>query len=174
MHLVADGKIPPEADITSPSWWQPLPAAGRVDVVGRVAAPRASSYTYEVQFAPGVQPPRWPLTDTWTTVANGSGATPKKGVLTTLNLDQVRAAIDKAPPVYTPADDPTSRDLPEKDAFRVRVVVHLMVTFVRVGMRVPAFAVAVRVDVQQAPARAHDQAQRERDDHHSDGRFGEP
>ena len=36
----------------------------------------------------------------------------------------MRAAIDKAPPVYTPADDPTSRDLPEKDAFRVRVVVH--------------------------------------------------
>ncbi|TMK89402.1 MAG: hypothetical protein E6G57_01685, partial [Actinobacteria bacterium] len=36
----------------------------------------------------------------------------------------MRAAIDKAPPVYTPADDPTSRDLPERDAFRVRVVVH--------------------------------------------------
>src|SRR5207244_9501396 len=29
-----------------------------------------------------------------------------------------------APPPYTPADDPTSPDLPEKDAFRVRVVVH--------------------------------------------------
>src|SRR5438477_5868846 len=124
VHLVADGKIPPEADITSPSWWQPLPASGRVDIVGRVAAPRASSYTYEVQFAPGVQPPRWPLSDSWTTVATGAGTTPKQGKLTTLNLDQVRAAINAAPPVYTPADDPTSRDLPEKDAFRVRVAVH--------------------------------------------------
>src|SRR5207302_9947047 len=45
-------------------------------------------------------------------------------MLATLKLDQVRAAIDPAPPAYTPADDPTSRDLPEKDACRVRVVVH--------------------------------------------------
>ncbi len=45
-------------------------------------------------------------------------------MLATLNLDQVRRAIATAPPVYTPVDDPTSRDLPEKDAFRVRVVVH--------------------------------------------------
>ncbi|MBV9284274.1 MAG: hypothetical protein JO176_06645, partial [Acidimicrobiia bacterium] len=124
VHLVAEGKIPPEADITSPRWWQPLPTSGSMDVVGTVAAPRASSYTYEIEFAPGVQPPRWPLSDSWTTVATGSGTTPKKGVLATLNLDQVRKAIDAAPPVYTPLDDPTSRDLPEKDAFRVRVVVH--------------------------------------------------
>src|SRR5947209_11943497 len=94
VHLVADGKIPPEADVTSPNWWQPLPTSGSVNVLGSVAAPRASSYTYEVQFAPGVQPPRWPLTDVWTTVAAGAGREPKKGVLTRLNLDQVRAAID--------------------------------------------------------------------------------
>src|SRR5438067_1231383 len=49
VHLVAEGKIPPEADVTSPRWWQPLPTSGSVDVVGRVAAPRASSYTYDVQ-----------------------------------------------------------------------------------------------------------------------------
>jgi hypothetical protein len=126
VHLVADGKIPPEADVTSPNWWQPLSTSGSVDIVGRVAAPRATthSYTYEVQFAPGVQPPRWPLADKWTTVNQGSGTSAKQGVLATVNLDQVRRAIDAAPPVYTPADDPTSRDLPEKDAFRVRVVVH--------------------------------------------------
>jgi hypothetical protein len=124
VHLVSAGKIPPEADVTSPSWWQPLPTSGSIDVVGKVAAPRASSYTYEVQFAPGVQPPRWPFNDKWTTVSTGSGTDAKSGVLAKLNLDQVRRAIDSAPPVYTPADDPTSRDLPEKDAFRVRVVVH--------------------------------------------------
>jgi hypothetical protein len=124
VRLVADGKIPPEADITAPRWWQSLPTSGRVDVEGRVAAPRASAYTYEVQFAPGVQPARFPFGEKWTTVATGAGTSPKKGVLAALNLDQVRAAIAAAPPVYTPADDPTSRDLPEKDAFRVRVVVH--------------------------------------------------
>ena len=124
VRMVAAGAIPPEVDITSPSWWTPLGTAGTIDIVGRVAAPRAHSYRYEVQFAPGVQPPRWPLGDTWTTIGNGSGVSPKSGVLARLNLAQVRAAIDAAPPVYTPLDDPTSPDLPEKDAFRVRVIVH--------------------------------------------------
>src|SRR5438270_10963820 len=124
VRFVAAGHIPPQADITSPRWWQSLPTSGTATVEGTVAAPRASSYTYEVQFAPGVQPPRWPLTDAWTTVATGAGTSHKTGVLATLDLAQVRAAINAAPPVYTPLDDPTSRDLPEKDAFRVRVVVH--------------------------------------------------
>lgn len=124
MRLIAAGTIPPQADIVSPRWWQPLAASGTVPIVGRVAAPRSSAgYSYEVQFAAGVQPPRWPLTDTWTTVARGSGTREKRGVLAHLNMTQVRKAIATAPPVYTPADDPTSRDLPEKDAFRVRVVV---------------------------------------------------
>ncbi|MCU1450462.1 MAG: Serine protease, subtilase family, partial [Acidimicrobiales bacterium] len=124
VHLVQDGKIPPEADITGPRWWEQVPTSGFVDIVGKVAAPRASSYTYEVQFAPGVQPARWPFQETWTTFAHGDGKSPASGRLATLNLDAVRKAIDAAPPAYTPADDPTSRALPEKDAFRVRVVVH--------------------------------------------------
>src|SRR5947209_13369226 len=124
VNLVKAGAIPPEADITSPRWWQPLGTSGTLPVIGSVAAPRASSYSYRVEFAPGVQPPRWPLSDSWTTVATGSGTAPKSGTLATLDLAQVRQAIDAAPPVYTPADDPTSPDHPEKDAFRVRVVVH--------------------------------------------------
>ncbi|HJQ41918.1 MAG TPA: FG-GAP-like repeat-containing protein [Jatrophihabitantaceae bacterium] len=124
VRLVQAGHIPPEADITSPRWWQVLGTSGTVDITGRVAAPRAHAYTYEVQFPPGVQPPRWPLADTWTTIATGAGTSPKSGKLATLDLAAVRAAIDAAPPVYTPLDDPTSRDLPEKDAFRVRVVTH--------------------------------------------------
>ncbi len=124
VRLVHAGKIPPEADITSPRWWQPLAARGTVDVVGRVGAPRASSYTYTVEVAPGVQPPRWPLSDTWTPVAFGRGTQAREGTLARLDLAKVRALVDAAPPVYTPVDDPTSRDLPEKDAFRVRVVVH--------------------------------------------------
>jgi hypothetical protein len=123
VRMVAAGHIPPEADVTSPRWWQPLGTTGTADVVGRVAAPRAGAYTYEVRYAPGVQPPRYPLTDTWTTVATGGGTSPKEGRLATLPLDEIRAAIDAAPPVYTPLDDPTSRELPEKDAFRVQVVV---------------------------------------------------
>jgi len=125
LDLVRAGHIPPEADVTSPRWWQPLGTSGHVDVVGSVAAPRAASYTYEVAYAPGVQPPRWPLTDTWTTLLkSGPQSAPKQGVLATVDLAAVRAAIAAAPPVYTPVDDPTAYDHPEKDAFRVRVIVH--------------------------------------------------
>lgn len=123
VRAVAAGRIPPEADITAPRWWQPLPARGSIDIVGRVAAVRESGYTYEVQWTPGVQPPRWPATDVWRTAANGSGATPKRGVLATIDLAEVRTAILTSVPAYTPLDDPTSRDMPEKDAFRVRIVV---------------------------------------------------
>lgn len=123
VRLVRDGHVPAEADITSPSWWAPLGTTGTVDVVGRVAAPRTHSYTYDVQVAPGVQPPAYPLSDSWTTLRSGSGSEPE-GLRVTLDLAKVRALIDATPPVYTPADDPTSPDLPEKDAFRVRLVVH--------------------------------------------------
>ena len=124
VHLIAAGHVPPEADVTSPAWWSTVDTSGSVPVVGRVAAPRAGSYTYQVEFAPGVQPPLWPLPDQWTVVSSGWGRAPKSGVLATLDLAAVRRAIDAAPPVYTPLNDPTSRDLPEKDAFRVRIVVH--------------------------------------------------
>ena len=124
VRMVAAGNIPPEADVVSPRWWQPLGTTGQIDVVGRAAAPRAGSYTYEVRYAPGVQPPPNLLdAEQWTTVATGGGTTPKEGVLGTLDLAEVRAAINAAPPVYTAVDDPTSPDHPEKDAFRVQVVV---------------------------------------------------
>src|SRR5438270_283020 len=123
VRMVARGALPPQADITSPTWWTPLGTTGTVDIVGSVSAPRAHDYTYQVEFAPGVQPPRWPLSDTWTTIATGAGTAAKTGVLAHLSLAQVRAAIAAAPHVYTPLDAPTSYSLHEKDAFRVRVIV---------------------------------------------------
>ncbi|MFA5890442.1 MAG: S8 family serine peptidase [Actinomycetota bacterium] len=124
VRLVQRGAIPPQADMTSPRWWEILPTSGSIPIVGSVSAPRSTAgYTYEVQFAPGVQSAPWPVHDKWTTIASGSGSAPKTGVLANLNLAAVRRAINRAVPAYTPANDPTSRDLPEKDAFRVRVIV---------------------------------------------------
>jgi hypothetical protein len=79
VRLVQDGKIPPEADITGPRWWEQVPTSGFVNIAGKVAAPRASGYTYEVQFAPGVQPARWPFQETWTTFGRGAGRSAKTG-----------------------------------------------------------------------------------------------
>jgi hypothetical protein len=124
VRLVSQGQIPAEADITSPRWWQPLGSTGTVPVVGSVAAPRTGAYSYDVEVAPGVQPPPFPASDTWTTVSTGSGTQPFTGTLATLDLAKIRALIDNAVPAFTPANDPTSTDLPEKDAFRVRLVVH--------------------------------------------------
>src|SRR3954453_6462335 len=125
----AVANVPGQADITSPRCWSPLPTTGTVPVVGSVAAPAssisgASSYTYDVEVAPGVQPAPFPATDAWTTIAHGAGDKPKTGKLATLDLAQIRSLIDSGVPAYTPVNGPTSVDLPEKDAFRVRVVVH--------------------------------------------------
>ena len=62
---VQAGRIPPEADITGPSWFDVLPASGTLTVDGRVAAVRAESYDYRVEWAPGLQPPPYPGVDTW-------------------------------------------------------------------------------------------------------------
>jgi hypothetical protein len=57
--MVKEGRIPPEVDIVSPTWYQPIYANrtnGPVAIFGRVAATRASSYDYVVEWGPGVQP----------------------------------------------------------------------------------------------------------------------
>jgi hypothetical protein len=136
VELVAAGTVPPEADIVSPRWWQTLPVTGSVDVKGEAAAPRLTSgtFTYQVQFAPGVQAgcpagcPTGgaPASETWTPVfTSAPRTTPLKGTLATLDMAAVRAAIDLnnlTAPAYNAANDPTSREMPEQDAFRVRVL----------------------------------------------------
>ncbi len=59
VQMVKDGKIPPEVDLTSPTWYQPIYASrtsGSVPIIGSVAARRAQSYDYVVEWAPGVEP----------------------------------------------------------------------------------------------------------------------
>ena len=77
-----------------------------------------------MQVAPGVQPPKWPAQDHWASVAEGAGIEPYEGHLATLDLAAVRQMIETSVPPYNVLDDPTSTSLPEKDAFRIRVVVH--------------------------------------------------
>ena len=59
IEAVRDGKIPPEVDITSPTWFSVLykdQAPAKIDVIGTISAKRAPSFDYRVQWGPGVQP----------------------------------------------------------------------------------------------------------------------
>ena len=164
VDLVAAGTIPPEADVVSPRWWQTLPVTGTVDVVGAAAAPRreaGETFTYRVQYAPGVQAGcaggcvtgGAPASDSWTTIEERTGLTaPVKGRLATLDMAAIRLAIDlnnATTPPYNPANDPTSRDLPEQDAFRVRVL-----TCVETCPAEPDYAPNVGIEQRQFFARS--------------------
>lgn len=59
VKMVKDKKIPPEVDILSPTWYQPIHAnrvTGPVEIRGRVVATRANSYDWVAEWAPGVEP----------------------------------------------------------------------------------------------------------------------
>lgn len=117
------GAIPPEAMIDGPSWFDVLSVTGTVAVTGRVAAGRAESYDYEVQWAPGVQGPEHPGVDTWTVVGGQSGLTaPLDGQLATLDLASIAAALPDGGH-GTPTDPGTGRPDEERFAVRLRVVV---------------------------------------------------
>jgi hypothetical protein len=123
VELVSDSttaapKIPPEADITSPLWFQILPASGSVAISGRVAANRASSFDWTLEWAPGPQPPEYPSSDTWTPIATGSSTQALNGVLGTLDMSSVAAAVGASSgPPSTPGGLPDHH----KFAFRLRL-----------------------------------------------------
>jgi Subtilase family len=71
MQAVHAGLIPPTADIQSPNWYQEVdPTVTSTLPVGfAVAAARAKSYTWQLQYGLGPQP----LDNAFTTIAHGSG-----------------------------------------------------------------------------------------------------
>src|SRR6185437_16178939 len=58
VEAVLAGKIPPDVDVVSPTWYTVLYSdqLQKVDIVGTVSAKRATSFDYVVQWGPGVQP----------------------------------------------------------------------------------------------------------------------
>lgn len=58
LRRVAERRIPPEADVTQPMWWETLDPISRpqVEIVGSVAARRANGFTYAVEYGCGIQP----------------------------------------------------------------------------------------------------------------------
>ena len=121
LERIAQGRIPPQALITSPDWFEPLALERRttVDIGGRVSA-RGGGVTYQVEWAPGIEPAE----SEFRPVAAGAGAA--NGKLATIDLRAVRAALD-ARPGGGAANDPTAPQKgqgdtdPNEPAFTVRV-----------------------------------------------------
>ncbi len=124
IKAVRDARIPPVGMIDGPSWFAMLGTTGTAPVTGHVAAPRATSYDYDVQWTTGLQPPDHPGTDTWRSIGGGTGLTSAKtGTLATLDLAQVAAALlDDGTGVPIDAPD-ASRPDEERFSVRLRVVV---------------------------------------------------
>jgi hypothetical protein len=140
LERIDQGKIPPQVLIDSPDWFEPLNVerTGSVAIGARLSAERAAGYTWQLQWAPGIEP----CEVDFKTVASGSGTDPREGSLGTLDLNAVRAALDarvtttaaagcnppapvtggSTPDPTAPGKGPGDRD-PNEPAFTVRVVV---------------------------------------------------
>ncbi len=116
--------IPPEAMIDGPHWFDLLPTTGTVAVTGTVAAERATSYDYRVEWAPGVQAPAHPGADTWTVAGQQSGLTaPTSGTLATLNLAAIAASLPGGGSGLPIDAGDDGRPAEERFSVRLRVVV---------------------------------------------------
>ena len=137
VQAVAQDKIPPEADITSPKWFEIVsPDDGPIEISGRVASLRSAGYAYDVRWAV------WPWRETNSApayTANGVSLTaggvqsqPLEGVLATIDPAAVTAAMTAVNgplgAVDGPAADPATgrgdhenRHLPDKFGIIVQV-----------------------------------------------------
>ena len=124
LERIGEGKIPPQALITSPDWFAPFRIGDQaaVSVGGRVSA-RTGPLTYRLEWAPGAEPAESEFRPAG---AEHAASGPVDGALGSIDLATVRAALD-ARPGGGAADDPTAPQKgvgdtdPNEPAFTVRV-----------------------------------------------------
>ncbi len=117
VRRVVNGKIPPEAAIDSPRWFQTIAGGDSIEVHGRVAANRAASYTYLVDVAPGVQPKANDFEPVGTMSANQTQAL--TGTLATIPLAALIARMPHG--IEGVAVDANGRPDPDRFTVTVRV-----------------------------------------------------
>ena len=124
LERIDQGKIPPQALITSPDWFSPFPLerGDSVAIGGRVSA-RTGPLTYQLEWAPGAEPAESEFRDVGASQASGAAV---DGPLGTVDLKAVRAALDARPgggatgDPTAPQKGPGDED-PNEPAFTVRV-----------------------------------------------------
>jgi hypothetical protein len=117
VRRVAANKIPPEAAIDAPNWFQTIdPDSDSFELHGRVAANRAQSFSYRVEVAPGVQPKEadFQLVDS----ADGQIA-PRAGILSRIPIAPLAARMPHG--VEGSAVDASGAPDPDRFTFTVRV-----------------------------------------------------
>jgi hypothetical protein len=116
---------PPRAFISSPEWFVPYNTENEefVPIKARLGA-RTPTYDWRLEWAPGIEPAE----SEYQVVSTGSESGPIDATLGTINLGQVRAALDNrvgggaTTDPTAPAKGPGDKD-PNEPAFTVRVVV---------------------------------------------------
>ncbi|MCS6799879.1 MAG: S8 family serine peptidase, partial [Myxococcota bacterium] len=89
VRAVREGRIPPEVDLISPDWFRVLDPTRTPTVVlrGRIAARRAPSFDWVIEWAPGIEPDD----EAFRTIASGTGATaPLEGELARWDISSLR------------------------------------------------------------------------------------
>jgi Subtilase family/FG-GAP-like repeat len=96
LDRIAPATIPPEAELGSPEWFETLDPVTTpvVTIVGRVAAPRASSYRYVVEYGIGVEPTEGSFVPIR---VSGLQAAPVDGVLATWPIASLAAFATRVP-----------------------------------------------------------------------------
>ncbi len=136
VEAVAAGAIPPEADLLTPEWWRTFDPeiTPTVSIVGSAAAPRATSFGYELGFGCGVQP----VGDQFHLIAN-AGA--KTGALAATELGRwdvtAVASVCAFDPAAVPSTSPSGTPSPHNTPDAFTVTLRLRVTDGR-GMRAEA------------------------------------
>jgi hypothetical protein len=118
VQWVQEGRIPPEAQIASPGFFETFTTSGGLAVTGRVAAVRSPSYRYQVDVGIGPSPAAWYL------VGKGAGDSPHSGVLATIPLASLaalfpggKASLRGGPVTKSGAPDP------DRFTFTIRLLV---------------------------------------------------
>jgi hypothetical protein len=116
---VASGQIPPEASISSPSWYaiaDPSVGGETLIVTGRVAANRANSYHYVLDVAPGVQPKE---SDFVAVATAGELVSALNGTLGSIDLVGLAARMPHG--IEGPAITEDGQPDPDRFTFTIRV-----------------------------------------------------
>jgi hypothetical protein len=117
---VAARRVPPEAEIDSPTPFATLSPDQRLQVNGAVGAVRATSFRYQVDVAPGVAP----RPGQWRLAALGDGSGSFSGVLASIPLSEVAALFPGGAEALTGGPvGPSGAPDPDRFTFSVRVLV---------------------------------------------------